>query len=75
MGKNPPVVQTADYSGPSLSYYINKFTPPETIEASAPIVTESSTPLQTETSAQEVSQPEVPVESQQETLLSLSNVS
>ncbi|KAK6140497.1 hypothetical protein DH2020_025778 [Rehmannia glutinosa] len=45
VGKNPPpVVQTAEYSGPSLSYYINKFKPPEIIEVSAPPVTESPTP-------------------------------
>ncbi|KAK6163104.1 hypothetical protein DH2020_002945 [Rehmannia glutinosa] len=83
VGKNPPpVVQTAEYSGPSLSYYINKFKPPEIIEVSAPPVTESSTPLQTETSAleqevpqatdtsaqeQQVSEPEVQVETQQDT--------
>lgn len=62
LGKNQPVVQTADYSGPSLSYYISKFTPPPAaVEVSAP-------PLQTETSAQEVSQqPEVQADSQQET--------
>ncbi|KAK4414275.1 protein MAINTENANCE OF PSII UNDER HIGH LIGHT 1 [Sesamum alatum] len=74
VGKNPPVVQTAEYSGPSLSYYINKFTPPEIIEASAP-PPESSTPLETETSAQEVSQPEVQAEPQLETLPSDSTVS
>ncbi|KAK6119186.1 hypothetical protein DH2020_047060 [Rehmannia glutinosa] len=68
VGKNPPpVVQTAEYSGPSLSYYINKFKPPEIIEVSAPPVTESPTPLQTETSEQQVSQPEVQVETQQDT--------
>ncbi|KAK6119180.1 hypothetical protein DH2020_047074 [Rehmannia glutinosa] len=82
VGKNPPpVVQTAEYSGPSLSYYINKFKPPEIIEVSAPPVTESPTPLQTETSAleqevpqatetsaqEQVSQPEVQVETQQDT--------
>ncbi|KAI3445177.1 hypothetical protein Pfo_001842 [Paulownia fortunei] len=75
VGKNPPVVQTAEYSGPSLSYYINKFKPPEIIEASAPPVTESSTPLQTETSAQEVSQAEVQVETQQDITPSGSNAS
>ncbi|GFP93931.1 hypothetical protein PHJA_001537400 [Phtheirospermum japonicum] len=59
VGKNPTVVvQTAEYSGPSLSYYINKFKPLEITEASAPPVTE------TETSAQDVqvSEPEVPQE-------------
>ncbi|XP_059652046.1 protein MAINTENANCE OF PSII UNDER HIGH LIGHT 1 [Cornus florida] len=36
VGKNPPEVQTVEYSGPSLSYYINKFKPSEIIEASVP---------------------------------------
>lgn len=62
VGKNtPPVsVQTAEYSGPSLSYYINKFQPASEIikASSAPPATEGSTPLPTEPSAQEVSQPE-----------------
>lgn len=62
VGKNtPPVsVQTAEYSGPSLSYYINKFQPASEIikASSAPPATEDSTPLPTEPSAQEVSQPE-----------------
>ncbi|KAL1564696.1 3'-5' DNA helicase [Salvia divinorum] len=55
VGNKPAVVQTVEYSGPSLSYYINKFTPPvvqQTVEVSAP-------PVQTETSVAEVSQPEV----------------
>lgn len=39
VGKNtPPQVQTAEYSGPSLSYYINKFKPEEIIQASVPSV-------------------------------------
>ena len=32
--KKPPQVQTVEYSGPSLTYYINKFKPQEMIEAS-----------------------------------------
>nr|ACU17990.1 unknown [Glycine max] len=37
VGKNaPPQIQTAQYSGPSLSYYINKFTPPEITQVSVP---------------------------------------
>ncbi|XP_022764691.1 uncharacterized protein LOC111309932 [Durio zibethinus] len=45
VGKNSPPVKTADYTGPTLSYYINKFKPPEIIEAAAPIeLTESSAP-------------------------------
>jgi len=34
VSKNPPQVQTVEYSGPSLSYYVNKFKPQEIIEAS-----------------------------------------
>ncbi|KAL8542462.1 hypothetical protein ACS0TY_003356 [Phlomoides rotata] len=84
MANTPPVVKTADYSGPSLSYYISKFSPPQAIEASDPPVTEESAPpvteapsapLQTETSAQEVSQIEAQVEPQQETSPSGSIVS
>ncbi|KAI4332923.1 hypothetical protein L6164_017792 [Bauhinia variegata] len=37
----PPPVQTAEYSGPSLSYYINKFKPPEIVQASAPSQSEA----------------------------------
>lgn len=61
VGKNQPAMQTADYSGPSLSYYINKFELQGTIKASAPTVTEASI---TETPAPEILQPE---ESEQET--------
>lgn len=43
VGKNPPPqVQTTDNSGPSLSYYINKFKPPEIVPASAPSPSENS---------------------------------
>lgn len=51
VGKNaPPQVQTTDYSGPSLSYYINKFKPPEIVQASAPSPSENSlVPSQSET--------------------------
>ncbi|KAF5469863.1 hypothetical protein F2P56_010421 [Juglans regia] len=41
VGKNPPQVLTVEYSGPSLSYYVNKFKPQEIIQASAPSQTES----------------------------------
>lgn len=47
VGKNPPTqAQTMEYSGPSLSYYINKFKPPEIIPASGAdqIETPPSTP-------------------------------
>lgn len=44
IGKNPPPqIQTADYSGPSLSYYAEKLMPPELVEASATAETEIST--------------------------------
>lgn len=43
VGKNaPPQTPTTVYSGPSLAYYINKFTPTEIIEAPAPTQTETS---------------------------------
>ncbi|KAE9620854.1 hypothetical protein Lal_00019895 [Lupinus albus] len=63
VGKNPPQVQTLEYSGPSLSYYIDKFQPPEIIQASAPSPTEElPSSVQPESSPTEVS--EVQVESQ-----------
>lgn len=40
MGRIQPQVQTLQYSGPVLSYYIDKFRPPEIIQASAPSVPE-----------------------------------
>ncbi|XP_027340439.1 protein MAINTENANCE OF PSII UNDER HIGH LIGHT 1 isoform X2 [Abrus precatorius] len=56
VGKNaPPRIQTADYSGPSLSYYINKFKPPEITQASAPSEAELSSRVQPESSSPEVS--------------------
>ena len=61
VGKNPPQVQTAEYSGPSLTYYINKFKPPEIVQARAPSETELSSSVQPESSPPEVS--EVRVES------------
>ncbi|XP_040992604.1 protein MAINTENANCE OF PSII UNDER HIGH LIGHT 1-like [Juglans microcarpa x Juglans regia] len=45
VGKNPPQMQTLEYSGPSLSYYINKFKPQEIIQGSAPSQTESPNPI------------------------------
>ncbi|CAL5381506.1 unnamed protein product [Camellia sinensis] len=43
VGKNsPPQIQTAEYSGPSLAYYINKFKPQEIIQAQAQTETEIS---------------------------------
>ncbi|CAB4268368.1 unnamed protein product [Prunus armeniaca] len=63
VGKNPPAVQKVEYSGPSLSYYINKFKPQEIIQASVPSVVESS---QLESSAPEPSQIQVESEVQLE---------
>ncbi|KAJ9558559.1 hypothetical protein OSB04_013173 [Centaurea solstitialis] len=67
VGKNPPQVQTLDYSGPSLSYYISKFKPTEIVEVSAPIETETSE--QPESSTQqvdpEVSETETPTSAEQ----------
>ncbi|GMN58496.1 hypothetical protein TIFTF001_027598 [Ficus carica] len=61
VGKNiPPLVQTAEYSGPSLSYYINKFKPEEIIQASVPSV-------QPETPAPELQQIQVESQFQPET--------
>ncbi|KAF8028139.1 hypothetical protein BT93_E0908 [Corymbia citriodora subsp. variegata] len=56
VSKNEPQVQTAIYSGPSLSYYIDKFSPPEIIQASVPSQIESAVVAQPEMSAPEVSQ-------------------
>ncbi|XP_008786499.1 protein MAINTENANCE OF PSII UNDER HIGH LIGHT 1 [Phoenix dactylifera] len=39
VGKNQPQVQSIDYSGPPLSYYINKFKPVSIVEASVPAET------------------------------------
>lgn len=66
VGKNPPPMQqTIDYSGPSLTYYINKFKPPEMIQASVPTETETSPSVQPESSAPEVSQFQVESGNQQ----------
>lgn len=68
VGKNaPPQIQTAQYSGPSLTYYINKFKPPEIIEASVPSEAELSSPVQPESSSSEVSQVQVEAQVQLET--------
>lgn len=51
VGKNsPPQIQTAEYSGPSLTYYINKFKPQEIIQARAQTETETETATETEIS-------------------------
>ncbi|XP_030534600.1 protein MAINTENANCE OF PSII UNDER HIGH LIGHT 1 [Rhodamnia argentea] len=56
VSKNEPQVPTAVYSGPALSYYIDKFRPPEIIQASVPSQIESAVATQPEMSAPEVSQ-------------------
>ncbi|QHN97585.1 uncharacterized protein DS421_18g628610 [Arachis hypogaea] len=78
VGKNsPPQVQTLQYSGPSLSYYINKFKPPESVQASAPAkieVSSPSEPVQPESSPEVFSEvqvePEVLKESSSENTVS-----
>lgn len=63
VGKNPPPqAQTMEYSGPSLSYYINKFKPPEIIPASGAdqIETPPSTPEDTDGVASAPTQIEIP---------------
>lgn len=74
VGKNnPPQIQKVEYSGPSLSYYINKFKPQEIIQASAPSVSESSSTVQPESSAPEPS--EVQLESEVQPVPSANGVS
>ncbi|KAL5993145.1 hypothetical protein ACLOJK_014067 [Asimina triloba] len=60
VGKNSlPQVRTADYSGPSLSYYINKFKPSESIQASVPVEPQTPPVILSESDAPSV--PQVPV--------------
>ncbi|EXC36162.1 hypothetical protein L484_002978 [Morus notabilis] len=49
---SPPQVQTAEYNGPSLSYYINKFQPQEIIQASAPTPSDDAQSVQVESQFQ-----------------------
>ncbi|KAJ0977311.1 hypothetical protein J5N97_012785 [Dioscorea zingiberensis] len=56
LSKNTPQIQTSDYSGPPLSYYINKFKPNDTVEASVPsepqtLTVEASVPPESQTSS------------------------
>lgn len=68
VGKNAPAqLQTVEYSGPSLSYYISKFKPPELVEASVPSqpealasASQSTEELPTIAQTDEGSPPEVP---------------
>ncbi|KAL2898093.1 Protein MAINTENANCE OF PSII UNDER HIGH LIGHT 1 [Bienertia sinuspersici] len=74
VGKNPSQTQTV-YSGPSLSYYVNKFKPTEFTEASAPLLSESSSvtvPSQVESSS--ATESRVPDESGTEIQPSASNL-
>nr|DAD42938.1 TPA_asm: hypothetical protein HUJ06_001168 [Nelumbo nucifera] len=75
VGKNQPQVQTTEYTGPSLSYYIDKFKPPEIIEASLPAKPESA-PAIAESSTPDVPQVQVESNNQAETpSSSVSNMS
>ena len=67
VGKNPPPVQTLDYSGPSLSYYIAKFKPTEIVEVSVPIETQTAEQPQSSTPQvdSEVSETETPTSAEQ----------
>ncbi|KAG5626446.1 hypothetical protein H5410_011664 [Solanum commersonii] len=84
VGKNsPPPVQTVEYSGPSLSYYINKLKPAEIVQASiteaptAPETEEVANTPEVESSAPEAPAPQVEVQSEspQDTSSSSSNIS
>ncbi|KAJ6702971.1 PROTEIN MAINTENANCE OF PSII UNDER HIGH LIGHT 1 [Salix viminalis] len=62
VGKNPSNnITTAEYKGPSLSYYINKFKPGEIIQAAVPSQTEPPSSIQADSSMPEV--PEIEVQS------------
>ncbi|KAG9456992.1 hypothetical protein H6P81_001500 [Aristolochia fimbriata] len=62
VGKSPVPVQTMDYSGPSLSYYVNKFKPAASSEAPAPLETQApaTTDVSTITSNPEDSENQAP---------------
>ncbi|XP_050235022.1 protein MAINTENANCE OF PSII UNDER HIGH LIGHT 1 [Mercurialis annua] len=77
VGRAPtPPIQTAEYSGPSLSYYVNKFKPAEIVQAAEPTPVESSpsVELPPEISAPEVSETQVQPESQPESTISSENI-
>lgn len=61
VGKNPSNITTAEYKGPALSYYINKFKPAEIIQAAVPSQTEPPSSIQADSSMPEV--PEIQVQS------------
>ncbi|NP_001234524.1 PSII-associated proline-rich protein [Solanum lycopersicum] len=84
VGKNsPPPIQTVEYRGPSLSYYINKLKPAEIVQASiteaptAPETEEVAITPEVESSAPEAPAPQVEVQSEapQDTSSSSSNIS
>ncbi|XP_010520092.1 PREDICTED: uncharacterized protein LOC104799332 [Tarenaya hassleriana] len=59
VGKTPTQPQATQYNGPSLSYYINKFKPPEIIETSVPAETEAPPPVAEQETPAVEAQPEV----------------
>ncbi|EEF36802.1 protein MAINTENANCE OF PSII UNDER HIGH LIGHT 1 [Ricinus communis] len=75
VGKTPAEIKTVEYSGPSLTYYINKFKPAEIVQAALPSQTESSPSIQLppESSAPEVSQIQVQSQVQPEPATSSEN--
>lgn len=62
VGKNSPPVTTTKYSGPPLSYYVNKFKPAAAPEAlPAPAVEAQSSPAGQEVpQVEEAPQPQIP---------------
>lgn len=46
VSKSQPQVQATEYSGPPLSYYIDKFKPVQIVEASAPAAPQTSAPVE-----------------------------
>jgi hypothetical protein len=73
VGKNtPPQVQKVEYSGPSLSYYINEFKTQEITQAPTTATeTEISPPVQAESSVTEISPPVQAESSETEASLSV----
>lgn len=69
VGKNaPPQIQPTEYTGPSLTYYINKFKPPEITEVSVRSEAEPSAAVQPDSAtATDLSQVQVEAQIQPET--------
>lgn len=59
VNKNTPQTQTTEYSGPPLSYYINKFQPVSVVEAAVPTDLQNAPPVQTESELAESSQVQI----------------